>query len=292
MKQTGKQVKLSAPAKINLSLDILGSRDDGYHEVEMVMQSIDLKDKLKLSRQKAGINLKITGAELPEGRNNLAYQAAELILQQIDFSPGVLIEIEKHIPVGGGLAGGSTDAAAVLKGINHLFELNFGYNKLRKMASELGADVAFCLRGGTALARGRGDQLVQLKDITCQNILLINPGFEVSTARIYRKYDQLSPAKKIPTSRLIEKIKTGQEITWLEGWENILEPVTCKIYPEIKQIKKQLSSYQVKFYMMSGSGPTVFAVVESKERGRQIIEDWPRKNDLLFLCQTEKRMKL
>ncbi|MFW6308974.1 MAG: 4-(cytidine 5'-diphospho)-2-C-methyl-D-erythritol kinase [bacterium] len=286
------QIKLEAPAKINLSLDVLGSRDDGFHEVEMIMQTIGLCDIIEISKIDQGIELTVIGADLPEDSNNLAYKAAELVFSQVNLATGVHIKIEKNIPVAAGLAGGSTDAAAVLRGMNSLFALDLTLKQLKRLASSLGSDVPFCLQGGTALATGRGTELTQLQDLKKENILLVNPGFSVSTPRIYEEFDRIKPDLDIPTQKLIEIINSRQEISWQEGWGNVLEPVTVKFFPEIVALKRRLSKYAVKFCLMSGSGPTVFAVLPDRKLGEEIIKDWPRPNDFLYLTVTRTQQKL
>lgn len=292
MKKGINKIKLKAPAKINLSLDIDGVRSDGFHEVAMIMQSIDLCDKLTIYKRKCpGVKLQVSGADLPENEDNLAYRAAELILDRAGKQSGVKIDLKKKIPVAAGLAGGSSDAAAVLKGINHLYSLDFDYEDLQKMAAVLGSDTVFCLQGGTALAKGRGEVITQLVDIPRQHLLLVNPDFEVSTARIYQQFDLLKPEKHIPTSRLVDFINSGSNIGGDEGWDNVLEPVTVALFPDIEDIKKKLNDYKTKMCMMSGSGPTVFALLENDIQGKKIIKNWPREKDTLILTTTRRADK-
>ncbi len=285
------EIKIKAPAKINLTLDIKGKREDGYHEVEMIMQSIDLADNLIIRKKKSGINLSVLNSSLSEGPDNLAYQAAELILKKANFSKGVEIILEKKIPVSAGLAGGSTDAAAVLKGINAVYELGFSYKMLCEIAACIGSDVVFCLRGGTALATGRGEKILQLKDLEKTYILLVNPPVKISTKKAYINFDKINISHNIPLELLLKKINSGQDITWTEGWFNVLEPVADKFCLDTVIIKNYLKNYQVKLVRMSGSGPTIFAILKNKKQGKEIVENWPRKEDNLFLTSSKKRMR-
>ena len=193
------KIKILAPAKINLSLDINGIRNDGYHELEMIMQTVALYDIIKLKKIPQGIELSTSDENLPEDKDNLAYQAAQLIKNRAELTGGIAIELKKNIPIAAGLAGGSSDAAAVLKGVNKLYDLDYSYNTLVDMAKEIGTDVPFCLKGGTALATGKGDQLVQLPDINSQILILVKPPLSVSTPEIYKKYDKMTSELDITT---------------------------------------------------------------------------------------------
>ena len=285
-----KEVKIKAPAKINLSLDIKGIRKDGYHDLEMIMQSISLYDIIYINKIDKGIKLNTNDNTLPEGKSNLAYQAAKIILDKKGLNKGVEIFINKNIPIAAGLAGGSTDAAAVLKGINQLYQLKYNFQELKAMGREIGSDVPFCLRGGTALAVDRGDNIIQLPDISKENILIINPDIQVSTEKIYQKYDEVKYSLDIPTKKLVSLIKNRDNITWREGWNNILEPVTMEMVDDIKKIKHILKEkYNVSLCLMTGSGPTVYALINNVDKARGIINDWPRNCDSLFLTTTVKK---
>lgn len=205
------EVVIKAPAKINLCLDIKGLREDGYHEVDMIMQSIALYDRLHLQKSGDGIKISTNSDRVPTGRENLAYKAAELILDEAGLHNGVNIHIEKNIPVAAGLAGGSTDAAAVLKGINQLYGLNFSYNRLVSMARKLGSDVPFCLQGGTARATGRGDYLTQLDDLQKTYLVVVTPPVALSTAYIYSQYDKNPFSGSIPVTRFVNLISNNKK---------------------------------------------------------------------------------
>ncbi len=289
-----KQIKLKAPAKINLSLDILGTREDGYHELEMIMQTIDLYDEVNLEKTESEIiDLYMLNSDLPEGKGNLAYQAAEIILNKADIeNQGVKITIKKNIPEAAGLGGGSSDAAAVLKGINKLFNLGYSSQILKNLGSQIGMDVPFFIKGGTALAVGRGDVIKQLPDLKSYLIVLINPPFLMSTAEVYKKFDEILDEKKpdlnIPTSRLVKIIKSGKKIKWNEGWGNVLESSSQTINNDIKKIKKQLENFETELTMMSGSGPTIFAVVKNHKIAEKIKKKWSREKDNVLTTSTLK----
>lgn len=284
---------LPAPAKINLSLDILGILDDGYHQLEMIMQSISLHDMISLEKRvddKGNSDIKLTCSDerLPQGEGNLAFQAAELFIEKTGVSAGVKINIEKNIPLAAGLAGGSTDAAAVLKGLNKLYETELTTKQLRSLGSKIGTDVPFCIEGGAVFATERGDKLRQLPDIEKAHLVLVKPPVEVSTPEIYAKYDQYQPELNIPTIRLVEMINE-KNIDWSAGWANVLEPVTEKIVSDVKTIKKRLARFPTRHVLMSGSGPSVYAVVENKDKAKYIVDNWPRSEDFICYCHTLKK---
>ncbi|MFW5998859.1 MAG: 4-(cytidine 5'-diphospho)-2-C-methyl-D-erythritol kinase [Halanaerobiaceae bacterium] len=283
-----KKLQIYAPAKINLSLDIVGLRSDGYHELEMIMQEISLYDIITIEKTNKGIILESNNKNLPTGESNLAYQAVETIFKASDLqNKGIKINIKKNIPIAAGLGGGSSDAAAVLKGINYLYNLDFTQKKLRELGSVIGTDVPFFITGGTVYASGIGQKIYQLPDISPQIILLINPDFKIKTEKIYNEYDKIKPDIDVPTTDLVRIIKSEKDINWNEGWNNILEPITMEKTEAIKQIKDLLKSkYKIKFCLMSGSGPTVFAILDNFKKGQKIIDDWPRNSDNLYLITT------
>jgi 4-diphosphocytidyl-2-C-methyl-D-erythritol kinase len=185
------------------------------------------------------------------------------------------------------LAGGSTDAATVLKGLNILFNTKLTTNQLKALGSQIGTDVPFCLQGGTAYAFGRGDSLQQLPDIEKTHFVLITPPVEVSTPTVYAKYDKYQPEMEIPTQKLIKLIKGKKEIDWSIGWANVLEPVTQRLVPQIKEIEQILAiNFSPEHVMMSGSGPSVYAVVKNKDRADYITNNCPREKDFISHCST------
>ncbi|MFW6237874.1 MAG: 4-(cytidine 5'-diphospho)-2-C-methyl-D-erythritol kinase [Halanaerobiales bacterium] len=284
-----RSIILGAPAKINLSLDIIGTLPDGFHEVEMIMQSVSLMDVIKLTRIPEGIRLHTSCDKIPAGEENLAWKAASFFIEELGIKDGVEIYIDKQIPVAAGLAGGSTDAAAVLRGMNYISGATMSENHIYKLAAELGSDVPFCLKGGTALARGRGEKVTFLPDISRQNIVLVVPPVEVSTAEIYDKYDQIQPDIFISTEKMVKAIQEGKSISWSEGWRNVLEEVTGRLVEDIARIKDKLSYFEPVFSMMSGSGPAVFSVVNSCEKAEYIQKKWPYAKDRVFVTSFKGR---
>lgn len=282
------KIKVAAPAKINLFLDITSILNDGYHELEMVMQSISLSDLITVEKTKKDIEINCSNEKVPENENNLAYQAAELIINEYNISGGVKINIEKEIPVAAGLAGGSTDAAAVLKAISYLYNLNLKKGELYDLGSEIGSDVPFCIYGGTAFAYGKGDKLRQLPDISKTWLVLIKPPIGISTPEVYKLYDQMKPDREIPTKKLLKEFEKNKKVNWSAPFANILEMITEKKISDVKKIKDILLEYSPELILMSGSGPSVFAIVKSKKEGKNIINNWPREKDYIGCFHTTK----
>lgn len=280
-----KNIIIPAPAKINLVLHITGILDNGYHSLEMIMQSISLHDIITIKKSDK-LSLKTNHPDLPIDKHNLAYLAAELMINEFSLPGGVEIYIDKKIPIAAGLAGGSTDAAAVIRGINRLYQLNIECDKLLDLADRLGSDVPFCIQGGTTYAYGRGEKLKQLPDLAKTDLILIKPPIKVSTAEVYNKYDILNLKTDISVQALINILKEEKIITWQEGWANDLERVTINMVEEIKVIKRLLKEAGARFIMMSGSGPTVYAIVENVEHAQEIKKHWPRKIDFISYAYT------
>ena len=255
------ELKLKAMAKINLGLDVTGVREDGYHEVKMIMQSIYLYDRifLKLTKRPE-IKIKTNLAYLPANENNLAYKAAKLLFDEFEVRAGVKIEIQKYIPVAAGMAGGSTDAAAVLFGLNKLLKLGLSQEELMARGVKLGADVPYCIMRGTALAEGIGEKLTALPKMPPCTILIAKPPIAVSTKFVYEhlKLDEHTIHPDI--DGLISDLKK-RDLTALAGhMGNLLETVTVGEYPVIDEIKKTMRESGAIGAMMSGSGPTVFGI--------------------------------
>ena len=265
-------MKIKANAKINLTLDILGKRDDGYHEVCMVMQSISLSDTLelnKLSTKKIIVSGDVEGVAKPE--DNLVYKAAKLFLDTYNIQSGVEIKLDKKIPVAAGLAGGSSDAAAVLRGLNQLFELNLSTDTLCALGAKLGSDIPFCVQGGTMLACGRGEILQDVATMPKTYLVLVKPQIGVSTAWVYKNYHEVEANVIHPnTAKMQEALKAQDREKIYAQLQNVLEFVTIPHYPEIAKIKQALILYGAKTAMMSGSGPTVFAFADNSEQAEQI----------------------
>ncbi|RHW31800.1 4-(cytidine 5'-diphospho)-2-C-methyl-D-erythritol kinase [Neobacillus notoginsengisoli] len=261
---------VKAPAKINLSLDVLHKRPDGYHEVEMIMTTIDLADRLELSHSDDGqIRIVSQNRYVPDDQRNLAYQAAQLLKDRFQVKEGVTIAIEKTIPVAAGLAGGSSDAAAALRGLNKLWNLGLSLDELAGLGAEIGSDVSFCVYGGTALATGRGEQIEKLPAPPTCWVILAKPFIGVSTADVYRKLE-LPAANRPDIQRMIEAISSNDYHAVCRNVGNVLEDVTLKHHPEVAQIKDQMKRFGADAVLMSGSGPTVFGLVRHDSRLNRI----------------------
>jgi len=262
-------ITVEGRAKINLTLDILGKRPDGYHEVAMVMQSIGLSDTITLEKSDK-ISLEIDEASLPADESNLAWKAARLILAEAGINEGIHIKINKRIPIAAGLAGGSTDAAAVLKGVNSLFALNYSDVKLCELGAKIGSDIPFCIMGGTMLSTGRGEVLERLPEFKKTYVVLAKPPIAVSTAWAYKNYDEAKDIAHPQNDLFIESLKDGDRDRAAGLLCNVLESVTIKKYEIIDEYKKMMLENGAMAAMMSGSGPTVFALVKDEETAQKI----------------------
>ncbi|CAM4249457.1 4-(cytidine 5'-diphospho)-2-C-methyl-D-erythritol kinase [Lederbergia lenta] len=261
---------MKAPAKINLSLDVLKKREDGYHEVEMVMTTIDLADRIELAAMNED-KIKIISHNrfVPDDQRNLAYQAAKLLKDRYAVKEGVTISIDKIIPVAAGLAGGSSDAAATLRGLNTLWDLRLTVEELAHIGSEIGSDVAFCVHGGTALAKGRGEKITKLPAPPNCWVILAKPSIGVSTADIYKNLD--IPSIQHPDmNAMVQAVKDQSYDEICSHMGNALEAVTLKLHPEVLHIKEQMERFGADAVMMSGSGPTVFGLVQHDSRLQRI----------------------
>ncbi|WP_100374378.1 4-(cytidine 5'-diphospho)-2-C-methyl-D-erythritol kinase [Bacillus sp. FJAT-45037] len=257
---------VKAPAKINLSLDAIRKREDGYHEVEMIMTTVDLADRIDLTSTEDGkINVEVSEGFVPSDQRNLAYQAAALLKEKYQVKQGVSIYITKRIPVAAGLAGGSSDAAATLKGLNTLWSLGLSMDELATLGAEIGSDVSFCVYGGTALATGRGEIIKHIDSPPPCWVILAKPPMGVSTADVYKrlKVDQIEHAN---TEKMIEAIKQQDFNAICANLHNVLETVTLDLHPDVRHIKEQMQRFGANGVLMSGSGPTVFGLVQKQSR--------------------------
>lgn len=255
-----------APAKINLTLDVLYKRPDGFHEVEMVMTTVDLADRISL-RGIPGDEIVIKTADsfIPNDRRNLAYQAAEIIRNTYRIIEGVEITIEKSIPAAAGLAGGSSDAAATLRGLNRLWNLELSMEKLAELGAQIGSDIPFCVHGGTALATGRGEKIKKLPSPPNCWVILAKPAISVSTATVYGDF-KVEQATHPNTAMMIEALEKKDYKTMCQTLENGLESVTMSLYPEVAMLKEKMLKFGADAALMSGSGPTVFGFVENEAK--------------------------
>ena len=264
------QIELKALAKINLGLDVLGRRENGYHDVRMVMQSVYLYDEVRIEKTEApGITLAANLTFLPTGEGNIAYKAAQLLTEEFEIGEGVKITLNKHIPVAAGLAGGSSNAAAVLFGMNRMFRLGLTREELMARGVRLGADVPYCIMRGTVLAEGIGEELSVLPAMPKCTVLIAKPPVSVSTKVVYEALD----AKEIVEHPDIDGIIDGLEKHSLKQvaacMGNVLEDVTIPMHPVIEQIKGEMKEAGALNAMMSGSGPTVFGLFESRAAARE-----------------------
>lgn len=265
------QITLKARAKINLTLDVTGKRDDGYHDVKMVMQTINLYDLIVLKKMKnEGIKLETNLKWLCSEEKNLAYKAAKLMVEKFDIKQGIFIDLYKMIPVAAGLAGGSTDAAAVMVGIRKLFSLNISDEELMTLGKELGADVPYCIMRGTALAEGIGEILTELPNCPKCHVVLAKPNINVSTPYIYKQLDLVEIKKHPDLDKMIKAI-TDKDIKALAGnMYNVMEEVTAKEYPIIKELEEFMLERGALGAVMSGSGPTVFGIFDDFEKAKNV----------------------
>lgn len=268
-------MKRNAYAKINLGLDVTGVRPNGYHDVEMIMQTVDLYDVLefeKLPDQKGVVELSVNVEGLGNIEDNLIYKSAKLMLEEGKLTDGVRIKLEKNIPVAAGMAGGSTDAATTFLGINDLFELGFSGKRLRELGVSLGADIPYCIMGGTALAKGIGEELEILPDVKGEVLLIAKPSINVSTKMVYEALDSKPIEKHPDIAGMVKAIKEGNEEGILSRLGNVLELVTCSLYPVIDEIKAKMLDMGARNSLMSGSGPTVFGIFANKEDAEKCKE--------------------
>lgn len=267
---------LSANAKINLTLDILGTREDGYHEVAMIMQEISLHDTLSMGKINQGISLTIVieGQQgiLPADESNLCWKAAALVQKEYNLQEGVEIHLTKRIPMAAGLAGGSADAAAVLKGMNHLFRLGMTEARLCELGARLGSDIPFCIMGGTMLATGRGEILTRLPSFPRLSVVLAKPPVGVSTAWAYKTYDAGYDGPHPDNEAMLEAIHGGDAHKAAGLLCNVLEGVTETEHPVIADYKRLMMEHGAMASMMSGSGPTVFGLVREKQQAWHLAD--------------------
>ena len=267
----GDMLYVKAPAKINLTLDVLYKRPDGYHEVEMIMTTVDLADRVGLKKRHDGqIQIHSSSNFVPDDGRTLAYQAAQLLQDTYDVQDGVSITIDKQIPVAAGLAGGSSDAAATLKGLNTLWNLNLTVDELAELGAKIGSDVSFCVYGGTAIARGRGEKIEHIAAPPACWVVLAKPSIGVSTATAYGNLN-LDEVEHPNTKQMKEAIEAKDYAQVCATVSNVLESVTLKLHPEVSIIKEQMTRFGADAVLMSGSGPTVFGLVQNKARVSRIV---------------------
>lgn len=270
-----RKISLKANAKINLGLDVTGVRENGYHEVRMIMQSLKLCDDIEIGEQDNGVTIMADSPEIPDGTDNICYKAAELMRREYGIKQGLWIKIGKRIPVAAGLAGGSTDAAAVITGLNELFSLGCQTDELMEQGLKIGADVPFCIMKGTALSEGIGERLSGLEKLPECGILLFKPPVAVSTADVYRELDTIKIKEHPDIDAVALAVREGDIRKTAKLMGNVLELVTEKKYPVIAEAKLYMLQNGALGAIMSGSGPTVFGIfedIQSAERCYREIE--------------------
>lgn len=277
---------IRANAKINLSLDIVGKREDGYHLLEMVMQSIDLHDEVQLDEIEEGIVLECDKNYIPLDNRNIAYKASELLMKTFNIKRGVSIKISKNIPVAAGLAGGSTDAAAVLKGMNELFKLDLTEEELMALGLQLGADVPFCIKGGTCLCTGIGENIEVLEPFKDQIVLLVKPPFGVSTREAYGGFELDKIKKHVETQKLISAMHSRDLSLMNYHMRNLLENVILRKHPMVKNLKQNLMRLGAITSLMSGSGPTVYGLFDDLEKAKNAMVFFDKSGNEVILTKT------
>lgn len=285
-----KRIQEKAYAKINLSLDILGKRRDGYHEVSMVMQQISLCDLLEVQPgNRPGIRLTSNKSTLPLNRNNLVYGAVQSLAEYhgIDIKKECLqIHIEKRIPVAAGLAGGSADAAAAFRVMDRYWKKQTPEDVLAELGEKLGADIPYCLMGKTALAQGIGEQLTPIGTKSPLWLVLVKPPFSASTADVYREFQMEKMTQRPDNEKLIKALESGNLAMMAESMGNVLQPVTVGMIPEVEAIRKKLMEFNAFRAMMSGSGPTVFGLYKNKQQAERAHEKLKRIYRETYLAHT------
>lgn len=264
------KLNLKALAKINLALDVLGRRENGYHDVRMIMQSIYLYDNVTLEKTKEpGIQLGTNLYFLPVDESNIAYKAAKLLMDEFKLPGGISIYLEKYIPVAAGLAGGSSNAAAVLFGMNKMYDLGLSMEELMERGVTLGADVPYCIMRGTVLAEGIGEKLTRLPAIPKCYVLIAKPPVSVSTKMVYEKLDSKEIEEHPDVDGMIEALAEADIYKIAEKMGNVLEKVTIEEYPMIEEVKNIMKEAGALNAMMSGSGPTVFGIFDERSKAVQ-----------------------
>ncbi len=265
-------MQLKALAKINLGLDVLRKREDGYHEVRMIMQSIHMYDRITLEQCDGDdIRVKTNLAYLPTNENNLVYKAAKVLKDEFEISDGISIDLQKFIPVAAGMAGGSSDAAAVLFGMNQMFGLKLSVEQLMERGVKLGADIPYCIMRGTALAEGIGEKLTALPPMPKCYILILKPGISVSTKFVYENLHANALKSHPDVDGMLAALEAGdlKALTTCMQDGNVLETVTATAYPVIEDIKKKVRDMGALVSLMSGSGPTVFGIFDNEELAKK-----------------------
>lgn len=275
-------IELEARAKINLALDVLGERDDGYHEVDMIMQEIELHDTITIEQGRGGFVLVCDDPTLRLDETNLVYKAWELMRAHCDGDDSVIVEIEKRIPIAAGLAGGSTDAAATIVGLNRLWNLMLEDETLMDIAKQIGSDVPFFIKGGTVRATGRGEIISLIEGVEPHWVVLINPGQTISTRYVY---DHILPNGEIDIEALTELLVVNSPKAY-HLMRNHLETVSFEVLPILRSIIDEVRHTGAMVAMMSGSGPTVFGIYDTEEEARAACQHLSGRYPYVELTRT------
>lgn len=279
-------MQIKAYAKINISLDVVGKREDGYHYLRMIMQNIDLYDYITVNKGNHGINISCNKNYVPTDERNLAYKAAKLFLDTYKIKSGVNINIRKNIPVSAGLAGGSTDGAAVLKCLRNIFKPELSDEELMHLGVQIGADVPYCIIGGTALCEGIGEIVKPLKPFKNYILVLVKPAFGVSTKEVYTSLDINKIYKHPYTEELIEAMDNDEIDFVVKNMKNVLENVTLKRHKSLNLLKNEFYKMDALGVLMSGSGPTVFGFFEDMLKAQSCYERMKVKYKEVYITRT------
>lgn len=280
------KLTISMPAKTNISINVKNKLASGYHSVEMIMQTIDLFDEITVEKTQSGVSIQCDDPKLPCDQGNIALKAAEMFFKKCPDKGGAKIALKKNIPIAAGLGGGSSDAAGVLKALNKLYDNCLTDIELTRLSRQLGSDVSFFLSGGTQFAKGKGDELTRLPDLEGVHILLVNPGFPVSTQWVYENLDLDNLGERPNISNLISAIE-AMDINYIAmNMKNVLESVTLKAYPELQTIKSKLIGLGAFGSLMSGSGPTIFGIFPDGDTAEAAKEEFLKKYKNVYHTMT------
>jgi 4-diphosphocytidyl-2-C-methyl-D-erythritol kinase len=277
---------LKAYAKINISLDVVGKKEDGYHLLKMIMQSIDLYDLIQISKANEGINITCDRQYVPTDERNIAYKAAKLFIDTYKIKSGINIDIKKNIPVAAGLAGGSTNGAAVLKAMRDIFKYNISDKELMDLGLKIGADIPYCIAGGTALCEGIGEKIKQLKPFKEKILVLVKPNFGVSTKEVYKNFDLTKVYIHPNTEALIDAMNKEDLNLVSLNMKNLLENVTLRRYSILREIKDGLIKDGALGSMMSGSGPTIFGFFDDMLTAQNCFLHMKEKYEEVYITRT------
>ncbi|NMA95004.1 MAG: 4-(cytidine 5'-diphospho)-2-C-methyl-D-erythritol kinase [Clostridiales bacterium] len=281
------KIVLKAPAKINWTLDILGKRDDGYHYIDTIMQSIAIYDVIEIKRtRRASINVKTDNENVPDDKGNIGYRAAEIMVNNFNIDSGLYIYIHKHIPVAAGLGGGSSDGAAIMLGIKHLFDIDIDLGGIQLLGKSIGADIPFCLQGGIAQAQGIGERLINLPTINKSWLIIIKPNIDISTGNIYGLLDIENMINRPNNEKFLKALYRGDMAKASKYGGNVLEGVTSSIYPQINAIIEEVLCAGASYAQMSGSGASIFGAFESRALAEYAYDKLTDAYSQVFLTHT------